>query len=219
MKITSAIFLLWAAGLFGQTPFNEGDNKYEAFVITPVIGAQYDFISYKNYNDLILLNHYSIVGGVQLYERLNVTVNLGYMHTQHLIDGRNKTISVVPLLMGLQYRFLKDFWISPSVRFDAGGVVHSNVKNQHVNSRLEIETDPDNWGNAVFSRWGAYISPQFSVSFKIKNLYIDLGAGYGLLNYFTFHPASPAINERRKASGIQLKAGVIYRLNNQTTKK
>lgn len=211
--LTAMIFISF--GQINDTYHFEGNKKKSARMsVSPIFSFEYDFSSYKNYSSLILFNHYACLGGVQLFDKLNLTANIGFIHTQHLIDGQNKKVQAIPLLFCIQYRFLKDFWISPAVRFDVGSIIYSNAKNQYVNSRLEIEPNMGAWSepNSLFKSWGTYFSPQLLMSFKIKNFYWDFGVGYNHLTYRLLETGKVNV------SGIQLKSGITYRFKTLQTK-
>lgn len=194
--------------VFGQNTVNDTMEKYP--IVTPIVGLEFQFTVYRDM-DLILLNNYSISGGVQVFQKLDVMINTGFLNTQHLIDGQNQKINAVPFSTSFQYRFFKKYWISPSLRCDIGGMLWSNIKDKFVNERLEIE--PLAYGNhdynRIFKKWGPLFSTQLILSFKIKQLYIDLGIGYSLLNFKTTDFMGYT-KKSNTASGVNVHTGIKY---------
>lgn len=184
--------------------------------VVPIFGLEFDFTSYTNSSSLVLLNKYSLSGGVQMFDKMDVSLNIGFVNTQHLINGLNKKIEAFSGSLNLNYRFFKNYWVSPSVRFDIGTILNSNAKNKFVNGRLEIsETEQSGTGWSTeyynrFSSWGINYSTQAFISFKLKNIYLEIGLGYSRQNYFT-ESLLEKDSDKNSLNGLKLCSGLKYR--------
>lgn len=213
MKIFILLIAILPLSISAQTYLKQDSAKFE---VSPMLNLEFDFTSFSNGSDLVLLNKYSFSGGVQLFEKLDVLLNIGFLNTQHLINGMNKKIEAYSGSLNLNYRFFKNYWISPAMCFDVGTILNSNAKNRFITERLEIsETEQSNIGWSAeyykrFSSWGINYSAQALLSFKIKNIYIELGFGYSHQNYFTqkWYGAEP---EKNSLNGLKLFSGMKYR--------
>lgn len=184
--------------------------------------AGFDFVSYNTpfYDTkLVLFNKYHISGGVQIYDRLDLLLNVGFLNTQHLINGLNLKSESYTNSLVVNYRILKDFWVSPSIRLDAGYVLNSNLENRFIDDKLEIlrENNANTSSTYIFKKWKFNFSPKLMVSFKMKDFNFDVGAGYAWNSFSAYR--SETVLENFSMNGITFSASLGYRFKSWKKEK
>ncbi len=203
--------------MFGQDSENI-THKERKFV--PIIGTGIEFSNYYhniNSNQVIVLNKYQFSGGIQLNNRMDVAVNLGFLNTRYTNDKQVKKLEAIPLSLILQYSLINKKWFSLSLRNDIGVMLFSNVKGKFLNHRFEI-TPTEYYGykyeptqNKLFHKWASIVSKQVIISFKINNLYLDIGGGMNMLN-FQQGKSTSTKKSTDSVLGINLYSGMRYTL-------
>lgn len=125
--------------------------------------------------------HYQVDFGLQLYQKFNISFEVGYMINQklsYLNTGNMKTLS---LGLNVDYRFIKNKLLSPKVVLSAGGFPYSTLKDKYVYSNLAIDLNEST--NYRFMKWNYYFNTQFFLSIKMKDFYLDLGCGIPYISY------------------------------------
>ncbi len=174
----------------------------------------------------------SISAGIQLYDNFDVLLNFGYASEDFIFDT-NKNPNrkkIVTSGIVLNYRFLKDFWISPSINLQGGFGIASNMKDQFMDNRMKVRPDISSYVIYTyhsesftydnfyrFNRWKFNFSPKLIVSFKMKDFNFDIGAGYAW-NSFDVYVHE---NELRKVkmNGITFSASLGYRFKSWKKEK
>ncbi len=168
------LFLLLINGfVFGQDSENITHKERK---VVPIIGAGIEFSNYYNSNDnqVTVLNKYQLSGGIQLNNRMDVAVNLGFLNTRYTNDKQVKKLEAIPMSLILQYSLINKKWFSLSLRNDIGVMLFSNVKGRIINSEFEI-LQPEyygytyNYNTKLFHKWVSTFSKQLMFLLKLKN--------------------------------------------------
>lgn len=141
-------------------------------------------LSFSNFDRNGLDNkflHFQGHFGVQFYEKINISAELGYMINQKLGYLNSENMKTLSLGLNVDYRFIRNKVLSPKVVISGGGFPYSTLKDKFVFSNLGIDVNEST--NYRFRKWNYYFDTQFYLSTKLKNFYFDLGYGIPFISY------------------------------------
>lgn len=177
-------------------------------------------INYKNYGLSL---------GLNLNKSINIMLDLAFMNLGDGVsyEGENsRNMKTIKLGLNLNYRFIKDFVVSPKIELSGGFFPYSDLTGQHVSENtLEHDANdypdkplipdhsyPSDYLIPTFKSWNAYANLNIIFSIQLNNLCIDLGTEVSYMNYTISSNYWEYVTYHRNYSlfGLGLTFGVSY---------